>query len=442
MSTTTYLGAKWQSSSALGLINPDLSPVIPRNNPFWGEEADAHVDHSPNMSTSLGSSGSSHTVDADSYEEQKLSLSCDIIELNETTSPKIEEVNNSDEIANLVQLASAIGSETEQFVTIPDEYQLFPKEHITDFNDLCTAFHLTEQSQPILSELNSVDQPSPDLAGKIMDHLEEAESSGPMNHEEEGIAQAKGRRTRTVTRSSSKLLAQMAEDEESLYILRKEEGNDQNHSHHCLDFDMVPKGAGKLGRKRRRNSSEHSVISSCSYDDMESPYKPKRRRYEEEPSDDPAFEKSRKNAIIAKRNREKKKQMMELMESRCDKLTAANDHLEAENIQLKYRVETLEEEIHYMKSILANQSALSNVLSNLKVSDNQLRLSSSFDISKFKKSPRTATAYQQQVKVSGGICLHVDGTNQVSLEMCHKCSQMARGAPRSVEVSGKNARSA
>lgn len=229
------------------------------------------------------------------------------------------------------------------------------------------------------------------------------------------------------TRTSSRRLSQPTVDDSYVY------------AYVDIEASQTPGfsgGGGSSGgsSKRRRNSSEHSIISTGSYDDPESPYKRKRRRYEEEPSDDPAFEKSRKNAIIAKRNREKKKQMMEQMESRCEKLSAENEVLDADNSRLRQRVETLEEEVYYLKSVLANQSALSQVLSSLKSVDN-LRFSTSFEASKFKNT-RNQQQQQQQLKVSGGICLHVDGA-QVSMEMCQKCAQMACGAARSSDASGK-----
>lgn len=160
---------------------------------------------------------------------------------------------------------------------------------------------------------------------------------------------------------------------------------------------------------------------SC-YDDPDSPYnnhsgKRKRRRYEEDPSDDPAFEKSRKNAIIAKRNREKKKMMMEQMETKCEHLTARNHQLDTDNGKLRHRVQTLEEEVLYLKSVLANQSALAQVLSTLDVNkaggtSDPLRYSTSFEASKYKKP--SSSSSQPVASGSGGICLHVDG-NQVQI---------------------------
>ncbi len=186
--------------------------------------------------------------------------------------------------------------------------------------------------------------------------------------------------------------------------------------------------------------------------------KRKRRRYEEQPSDDPVFEKSRKNAIIAKRNREKKKQMMEQMETNCEHLTARNQQLDTDNGKLRSRVQTLEEEVYYLKSVLVNQSALAHVLSTLDVpmtggSDEQVRFSTSFEASKYSNGKKGG-ASRQVLPSSGGICLHVDGSQvnlikfncvfiqliiflvfKVSMEMCAKCAQMARGAPRSMESS-------
>ena len=438
MSALSYYETKWQSSG----VNADpRSPVIPRNNPFWGEDA-VYVIHSPEMA-SIGDSRGSGTIEAsDPIEEEQKTLNCDIVtSLGENRLPKIEEIDGADdeEMAALTQLTGIGVVDTERFITLPEEYQLFQKDSDADLTDLCSSFHQLTESQPVLSDLNAVGQPScsstqPQLT--IPDHPQDDDAAQLTERKNASRASLtvleeptpRGRRTRTSTR---KQLAQM--NEESLYNLERSE-------YHTGNVDYVSVGKAGNSSKRRRNSSEHSIISSCSFDDGDGSFRRKRRRYEEEPSDDPAFEKSRKNAIIAKRNREKKKQLMEQMESRCDKLTTANDHLESENIKLKHRVETLEEEVHYMKSILANQSSLSQVLSHLKVGENQLRLSTSFDVSKYKKASRTAS--NQQLKVSGGICLHVDGSNQVSLEMCQKCSQMACGAPRSAEASGKNKRSA
>ena len=275
----------------------------------------------------------------------------------------------------------------------PDKYislsgfNFYPKDEETeDLNDICSSLQ---------------------LGGMVETHpctVDEIQHSGTSAPEDPPPSGRMGlRRTRTASRRMSVL-----NGDDNSFCSQTESVNENNN--------------------RKRNMSEHSIVSAGSYDDPDSPYnssgRRKRRRYEEDPSDDPAFEKSRKNAIIAKRNREKKKQLMEQMESRCDKLSTQNELLDSDNGKLRHRVQTLEEEVFYLKSVLANQSALSGVLSTLKSVD-QLRFSSSFEASKYNKKGASTNSRSStsQLKVSGGICLHVDG-NQVSMEMCAKCAQV------------------
>jgi hypothetical protein len=287
-------------------------------------------------------------------------------------------------------------------------------EEVQDLNDICETLQL---GGVIETKSSSIEEVQNAIIAEEEPSIKEEESSPP-------AAVVKGRSNARRTRNTS----------------RRSTTTDDAISFCSQAGSSSHAGSSRIGR--RRTSSEHSLVSySGSYDDPDSPYngKRKRRRYEEEPSDDPAFEKSRKNAIIAKRNREKKKQLMEQMESRCDKLTAQNESLDMANGKLRHRVQTLEEEVFYLKSVLANQSSLSDVLSTLKNVD-EIRFSSSFDTTKYKSSKKTAArSANQQLKVSGGICLHVDG-NQVSMEMCAKCAQMACGAPRDpLESCGKSA---
>ncbi len=67
-----------------------------------------------------------------------------------------------------------------------------------------------------------------------------------------------------------------------------------------------------------------------------------KRRYEDHPSEDPAFEKSYKNAIVTQKNREKNKTLMDIMRQRCDKLTSVNDQLESDNEKLRHHVKSLD----------------------------------------------------------------------------------------------------
>ena len=135
------------------------------------------------------------------------------------------------------------------------------------------------------------------------------------------------------------------------------------------------------GNKRKRKMSEYSVTSvgSGSYGALDSPQRNKgfkKRLYQQDPSEDPALEKSRKNALIAKRTREKKKKLVNAMESRCNALSTRNELLNADKNNLSRRIQSLEEEVFYLKSVLANQNALSAILSTL--TNSGLKISSSF----------------------------------------------------------------
>ena len=122
--------------------------------------------------------------------------------------------------------------------------------------------------------------------------------------------------------------------------------------------------------------------------------------------------------MIARRNREKKKALFEETQAQCEALAVQNEQLGSENGNLRNRVRTLQEEVTYLKSVLANQSALAHVLSSLPKGHDQLRFSTSFDA---EPSPAPSS--------SGGVCLHVDGKN-LSLELCNQCAKFARGGGR------------
>ena len=357
--------------------------------------------------------------------------------------------------AHLINLSEMGELDSDKFVNFfPEAFNFFPKDEM-ELNDICSTLRLNSVATDNQQELNHVSSlhhinsepvvTSDDPSVSIPSDCKDSTLVDLQNVQQHADEPLKVRRTRTSARRSSQQQQQQQQQHHQLtmddpyptnFCNVKDYHTDKDY--HAGDYEArTPGGASSSTYtvKRRRNSSEHSVISNGSYDDPDSPYKRKRRRYEEDPSDDPAFEKSRKNAIIAKRNREKKKQMMEQMESRCEKLSTENDILDSDNGKLRQRVETLEEEVFYLKSVLANQSSLSQVLSTLKTVNN-LRLSSSFEATKYKKNSRGGVPTAQQLKVSGGICLHVDGNN-VSMELCQKCAQMACGAPRSAEASGK-----
>ena len=385
------------------------------------------------------------------HEDSKMAPSCSI---------EIDSKLSVSSAAQLINLSEMGELDSDKF--LPEAFNFFPKDEM-ELNDICSTLRLgnvVPDAQPELDHVGSSLQhissdpvvTSDDPNGSVPSDCKDSTLIDLQNIQQHDDEPLKVRRTRTSARRISQQhqqTHQVDDPYQTSFCNVKDYNADKDYRGGGGDFEaQTPDGASSSTYtvKRRRNSSEHSVISNGSYDDPDSPYKRKRRRYEEDPSDDPAFEKSRKNAIIAKRNREKKKQMMEQMESRCEKLSTENDILDSDNSKLRQRVETLEEEVFYLKSVLANQSSLSQVLSTLKTVNN-LRLSTSFEATKYKKNSRggvttssaasaASAAAAQQLKVSGGICLHVDGNN-VSMELCQKCAQMACGAPRSVEASGK-----
>lgn len=369
--------------------NKHKSPLV------WGEDI-LFLDQRQHDSRTEGEAGTSHysrtvrSVD----QESKTVLQRQLQQCDDG-----QDGNNKLEltVTNMVSLAEL----SDMSVMEPDKYislsgfNFFPKDEETeDLNDICSSLQLGGMVETHPCTVDEIQQSSV----SVTPAPEDPPPSGRM-----GL-----RRTRNASRRMSVL-----NGDDNSFCSQTESVNENNN--------------------RKRNMSEHSIVSAGSYDDPDSPYnssgRRKRRRYEEDPSNDPAFEKSRKNAIIAKRNREKKKQLMEQMESRCDKLSTQNEMLDSDNGKLRHRVQTLEEEVFYLKSVLANQSALSGVLSTLKSVD-QLRFSSSFEASKYNKKGISSSSTHSrsssssgQLKVSGGICLHVDG-NQVSMEMCAKCAQV------------------
>lgn len=360
----------------------------------WGEDI-LFLDqrqHENRMEEKAGTSRFSGTSEA-ADQECKTVLQRQLQQCDDGQDPNNKLELTVTNMVSLSELSDMSVMEPDKYISLSG-FNFFPKDEETeDLNDICSSLQ---------------------LGGMVETHpctVEEIHHSGvtvtPLPEDHAPSGRMSLRRTRNASRRLS--------------------------AHNGDDNTFCSQSDNASINNRKRNMSEHSILSTGSYDDPDSPYnsggRRKRRRYEEDPSDDPAFEKSRKNAIIAKRNREKKKQLMEQMESRCDKLSSQNELLDTDNNKLRHRVQTLEEEVFYLKSVLANQSALSNVLSSLKSVD-QIRFSSSFEASKYsKKGMHSSTNQSQrgsaaQLKVSGGICLHVDG-NQVSMEMCAKCAQVS-----------------
>lgn len=351
----------------------------------WGEDI-TFLDHHQHDNRAGEATGSSryirHTTEGVDQDNKSI-LQRQLQHCDETNN-KLELTTN---MVSLSELSDMSVMESDKYISLSG-FNFFPKDEETeDLNDICSSLQLVDQGM-VETHPCTVDE---------IQHSSVAATPAPEDPPPSGRVGL--RRTRNASRRMSVV-----------------NGDDNSF---CSQSETISENP------RKRNMSEHSMMSGGSYDDPDSPYngsgRRKRRRYEEDPSEDPAFEKSRKNAIIAKRNREKKKALMDDMEKRCDKLTTDNNQLESDNGKLRRRVQTLEEEVYYLKSVLANESSLSSVLSNLKGADT-LRFSSSFDPSKYNKK-QVGSSSSNHLKVSGGLCLHVDG-HQVSMELCAQCSQV------------------
>ncbi|RUS86918.1 hypothetical protein EGW08_005323 [Elysia chlorotica] len=157
-------------------------------------------------------------------------------------------------------------------------------------------------------------------------------------------------------------------------------------------------------------------------------------------------ERSRKNAIQAKMNREKKKVYVNGLEKDVEKLGKENKELRDENIELKKNLGSLEEEVRYLKSVLVNASSLSSLLRNIG-GVSEVKLSASIvgrkrgasefvdhsytadantrsDNSRAERSAKRARMVHENLE-RAGVCLHVNGS-EASLEFCSKCSSLAK----------------
>ncbi|XP_061197715.1 probable basic-leucine zipper transcription factor D [Saccostrea echinata] len=135
-------------------------------------------------------------------------------------------------------------------------------------------------------------------------------------------------------------------------------------------------------------------------------------------------ERNRKNAVQAKINREKKKAYIKNLEDDVELLKSENKTLKENCDKLQMSHKVMEEELDYLRSVLANQSALSNLLQNIPNVKN-VELSSSF--SRKRQSIDRDHDYptnKRPKSVSAGVCLHVH-QDKVSLEFCAKCSSAA-----------------
>lgn len=139
-------------------------------------------------------------------------------------------------------------------------------------------------------------------------------------------------------------------------------------------------------------------------------------------------DRNKKNAIQAKLNREKKKAYIKNLEDEIEELKCENFTLKESNKKVVSEKNELLEEVEYLKSVLANQSALASLLKNIGSVEN-IKLSSSLNRKRSADLDHDYHNAGKRVKVpakkTAGICLHVDQGN-VSLEFCSKCASISK----------------
>lgn len=133
-------------------------------------------------------------------------------------------------------------------------------------------------------------------------------------------------------------------------------------------------------------------------------------------------QKSRKNAEAARQNRIKKKKYLEELEKDRSALKTENVVLKTRCCQFINKISKLQEEVHYLKNVLANDSALASLIENIPQVPN-VKLTNSF-----RKRPNShCNESSKRMKVqteTAGICLHVT-KDVLSLEFCQDCSKRA-----------------
>ena len=137
-------------------------------------------------------------------------------------------------------------------------------------------------------------------------------------------------------------------------------------------------------------------------------------------------ERCRKQALAARANRRRKKCELQSLEAKVTELSEVNAKLTEQVVPLQNQVESLEDEVAYLKSVLKNQSKLSELLKN--IPQPNVTLSSRFTRSSSRKRAPTGKntdgAPAGKRTDSGGLCLHVAG-EKVSVELCRACSHQA-----------------
>lgn len=139
-----------------------------------------------------------------------------------------------------------------------------------------------------------------------------------------------------------------------------------------------------------------------------------------------------KSALQARLNREKKKAYIAGLEKQMGIMKKEKVDLERKVNSLEEKSAALDDQVMYLKSVLANESVLAKLISNINGSKTA-ELSSSSVMGKKRKLDENCndrgTKVLRSSGTSSGICLHVSD-ERLSLELCHHCAQSSEIANR------------
>ena len=156
----------------------------------------------------------------------------------------------------------------------------------------------------------------------------------------------------------------------------------------------------------------------------------------------------------AKEQRQRKKKFVQELQDTIDELKQEKAGLQQVNTQLNDKIGSLQEEISYLKGVIANQSELAKILRSVanipgisincsvlkndqgEMGKNNKRKCVPAGKKGVNLSDENAKKRRMDIEVNGelennaGVCVHVQ-SGKVSLEFCPECSKKAKSTPLS-----------
>ncbi|XP_057291357.1 uncharacterized protein LOC130613993 [Hydractinia symbiolongicarpus] len=146
-------------------------------------------------------------------------------------------------------------------------------------------------------------------------------------------------------------------------------------------------------------------------------------------------DKSRKNAEMAKLNRERKKRYVSNLEAEIKSLRNRNNKLAADKSISENKIKVLENEVKYLRSVLHNRTILSSLVRSIStIPEIQLNIHNKENSEAQAKQPkfvehlpgkRMPSVEMFNAEYDGGVCLHVS-KNKVAIELCAECNQRSK----------------